>query len=100
MAKMIAPPQIGGLMELMELVTDPAKFQTYLKQLTDYDVAIKERLEMLATKELADEYLNRAKAKESAADTALTSLQKREDEFNALRNSWRDKLAQAKDLLG
>jgi hypothetical protein len=100
MAKMIAPPQIGGLMELMDLVTDPNKFQSYVKQLQDYDAAIKERLGLLTTKDEADEYLNKAKALESDAQAKLISVMKREEEFTAMRNQWRDNLAKAKELLG
>ena len=70
MAKIITPPSINSLSELLELVTKPEKYRAYAMQLEDTLNAIDERLGDLDSKEKADAYLAQATQTKLEADGA------------------------------
>ena len=70
MAKIITPPSINSLSELLELVTKPEKYRAYAIQLEDTLNAIDERLGDLDSKEKADAYLAQATQTKLEADGA------------------------------
>lgn len=72
MAKIIAPPVINDLTELLDLVLHPDKYVAYLTQLTEMRDAILETLGTVKTKEDADQYLAMARQKSDEASALLT----------------------------
>ena len=76
MAKLMAPPSIGGLSELLELVTKPEKYRAYAIQLEDTLNAIDERLGDLDSKDKADAYLAQATQTKLEADGARLKAEK------------------------
>ena len=76
MAKIITPPSINSLSELLELVTKPEKYRAYAIQLEDTLTAIDERLGDLDSKEKADAYLAQATQTKLEADGARLKAEK------------------------
>lgn len=74
MGKLIAPPQINGLSELLDLISDPKKYAAYAKQLQELQTEIDLRLEDLDSKEQADRYLAEAKQAKHDADLYTKAL--------------------------
>ncbi len=71
MAKIIAPPVINDLTELLDVVLHPNKYIEYLKQLQDMYNAIMESLDIVQTKEDADKYLSLARQRLDEASAKL-----------------------------
>ena len=76
MAKIITPPSINSLSELLELVTKPEKYRAYAIQLEDTLNAIDERLGDLESKEKADAYLAQATQTKLEADGARLTAER------------------------
>ena len=76
MAKIITPPSINSLSELLELVTKPEKYRAYAIQLEDTLNAIDERLGDLDSKEKADAYLAQAAQIKLEADGARLTAER------------------------
>ncbi len=81
--KIIAPPQINHLDELLDVVLHPDKLATALQQLTDMRNAITEQIGIHNTVDLAKQYLVEAQAKAVAISNAAreisTAAQQRAD---------------------
>src|SRR3990172_9474230 len=69
--KILAPPQINSLNELLDVVLHPDKLATYLQQLKDLRDAITAQLDAYNTKAKAEEYLAQAHTKQTEAAEAL-----------------------------
>ena len=76
MAKIITPPSINSLSELLELVTKPEKYRAYAIQLEDTLNAIDERLGDLDSRDKADAYLAQATQTKLEADGARLKAEK------------------------
>ena len=80
MAKVLMPPHINSLDELLEMVIHPEKFTAYLTQLKDVRDAITTQLGVYATKDKAEEYLSQAQAKDTEAQASLNRARDIEEE--------------------
>lgn len=69
--KIVTPPHINDLDELLDVVLHPQKLANYLQQMADMRTAILESLDVYTTKDKADTYLNQATQKQSDALQAL-----------------------------
>ena len=69
--KILPPPPIAGLDELLDVVLHPEKLVARLKQMQEMRDAIKTSLDTYATKDKADDYLGLATAKRAEAQHAL-----------------------------
>ena len=65
--KILNPPAIGNLDELLDLLLHPDKYAKYLKQLQEVRDSITTQLETYNTKEKADDYLAQAQAIQAEA---------------------------------
>ncbi len=70
--KIIPPPAINNLDELLNVILHPDKLKTALQQLSDMKAAIVANLDLYTTKDKADDYLIQAQAKHAEAVAAMT----------------------------
>lgn len=87
--KIVTPPQITDLDELLDVVLHPEKLAERLQQLKDMRDAILANLGLVTTKEQADEYL-------VAADVKLRDAKAMEDKIQEERDVHEEDLAQSK----
>ena len=100
MAKIITPPSINSLSELLELVTKPEKYRAYAIQLEDTLNAIDERLGDLDSKEKADAYLAQAAQIKLEADGARLKAERDAHDIVEKANQYAARVhADAADLL-
>ena len=76
MAKILTPPSINSLSELLELVTKPEKYRAYAIQLEDTLNAIDERLGDLDSHDKAEAFLAQATQTKLAADGARLTAER------------------------
>ena len=69
--KIVAPPQITGLDELIDVIVHPDKLLKTLQQLADMRDAVKANCDILNTKSEADDYLAQAQTASNRANETL-----------------------------
>lgn len=97
MAKVIMPPQISSLDELLDIVVHPEKFAARLKQMIEARDAIASKLSTIQTMEEAENYLAQARETQSAAQAELTKAKAIGSEASLAKQAFLDQLTKDQD---
>jgi seryl-tRNA synthetase len=92
MSKLIAPPQIGGVHELLDLISNPDKYQEYMEQLVRMRDEVVARLGDLDNKEKADTYMAIAQNKMDEIKAIEARLAKKADDLAERERRLADKV--------
>lgn len=96
MAKLIAPPSINSVEELLDLLLDTKKYAGYLQQLKDLRDEIVKLLDLYMDKSYVESALSDVIEKQKHTKEELMVLEKRVVEFEKLKEDELQKLADSK----
>lgn len=74
--KIVTPPQINGIDELLDLIINPGKMASLMQQLKEMKDAVAASCDTYNTKSQADDYLAQAQSAKALADAALSDAKK------------------------